>query len=354
MSANIFGERFQGRDKPAWHNIGQVINGNMGTASDVIRSAGLDYQVHKIESVVEIPTPFGVSLTRTGQYALMREPTADDDQWRFFGHVSQSYEVINNLDIAEILDPLTQQWPVETVGALGYGESMFIALKVQGGRVEIKGDEIEEYFLINDNKDGRSGLKVAFTPIRVVCQNTLISGLRQASIGVSLAHLDTARTLRWRVDLLNKLTVSMDSTVDVFRKMAEKVLKSSAIEATFKAAYPGPSKPSKVELMEELNDQYESGSQAVLGSHYEEMEQLSQTWKYYCDMADARRREAKLRLERFNDEFPQTANTAWAVYNAVVENEDWRDGPASMYQSAIFGERARVKRRAMAYLVKSK
>jgi hypothetical protein len=56
-------------------------------------------------------------------------------------------------------------------------------------------------------------------------------------------------------------------------------------------------------------------------------------------------------MAKFNDEQPEVAETGWAVYNAIVENEDFRDGPESLFKSALWGTRARTKNRAfeMAY-----
>ena len=51
------------------------------------------------------------------------------------------------------------------------------------------------------------------------------------------------------------------------------------------------------------------------------------------------------RLDVFNQEFPHIAQTPWAVYNAVVETEDYRRGWDSS-DTMIFGSRAEAKIRA--------
>ena len=48
-------------------------------------------------------------------------------------------------------------------------------------RYIIAGDEIEPYLVIMNSHDGSSGVKVAMTPIRVVCQNTLNLALNSAN-----------------------------------------------------------------------------------------------------------------------------------------------------------------------------
>ena len=46
-----------------------------------------------------------------------------------------------------------------------------------------------------------------------------------------------------------------------------------------------------------------------------------------------------------NQEFSDLANTPWAVYNAIVETEDYRRGSDNS-PSALYGRRADVKARA--------
>jgi len=51
------------------------------------------------------------------------------------------------------------------------------------------------------------------------------------------------------------------------------------------------------------------------------------------------------RFDVFNDEYPRLANTPWAMWQAVVETEDYRRGHADS-ATALFGQRANTKARA--------
>lgn len=343
MSANLFGERFMGNKVPAWHQLGQVFDKPM-TATEAGDECDLFYTVNKLPLVAQEATPFGVSITETGLFGLVREPTQDDPQQRFFGSCSANYEIIQNKELAQLMDILTDEWPVETCAALGNGETTFFLLKAP--LVTVAGDEVQQYFAIVDTKDGKTALQIVFTPVRMVCQNTLITGLRQATASIKLAHIDTIDQVTWRLQLLEKMRGSMGATLDVFEKMAKYTLGASAIEAALKVAYPDPSKPGKVEMMQELGTEAET----ILGEHYERFQSITDSWNYYTNVAAVRRAETMVRLDKFNQEFSDKANTAWAVWNSVVENEDFRTGPASMFESTLFGARARTKKRAMAYL----
>jgi phage/plasmid-like protein (TIGR03299 family) len=52
----------------------------------------------------------------------------------------------------------------------------------------IKKEEIEKYLILTNSHDGKTALKMYFSPIRVVCQNTLILSLMSASSGISIRH----------------------------------------------------------------------------------------------------------------------------------------------------------------------
>ena len=63
-----------------------------------------------------------------------------------------------------------------------------IGLPFKCGEAAIAGEHHKLYYLITDHRDGLGALTIAFTPVRVVCQNTLTTGLNQAKVSVSLSH----------------------------------------------------------------------------------------------------------------------------------------------------------------------
>ena len=67
----------------------------------------------------------------------------------------------------------------ETAGALQGGRKVWMLARMPQ-RYIIAGDEIAPYLVVMNSHDGSSGIKVAMTPIRVVCQNTLNLALSSA------------------------------------------------------------------------------------------------------------------------------------------------------------------------------
>lgn len=337
---NIFGERYFGR-KPAWHKHGTVSEVPM-TAKEALGVINADYEVAKMPQTITVNTLFGSSILESEQFAIVREPTQDDPEYRIFGYCGKNFEVIQNRDMAATIDTLTGKWPVETVGSLGHGETIFMTL--DAGEGEVKGEQVKQYFLVTDTQDGKHALTIAFTPVRVVCQNTLILGLQQATVNVQIQHFDTANEFATRIGLLDKMTDAMGKSMSILNKMAEFVLSDSQIEKVMKAAYPDPKTPRKVQLWNEISA---SGNASAMSLISDQAAKAVNEFEYIVNQSKERRDQAMVLLDKWNDEQPKLANTAWAAYNVVVENADFfRKSVKTESASELFGERAKEKIRA--------
>lgn len=337
---NIFGDRFIGRREPAWHGLGTTFGADeLVTASEAVRRAGIDYQVDVV------PAGFQVNgqWFESDRGAIVRYPTTDDPQYQLFGYASKEYQVIQNVELAHVLDSLCDEWPVETVGALGRGETTFFTLDAGGGQVG--SEDIHQYFLISDNKTGTRSLRVAFTPVRVVCQNTLVSGLRAATVNAAIPHTPGAKAdLDFRVQMMGQMRRAQLNTLQVMTAMTVKKLVDAQVEQVLLAAYPEPPRSAKVDLHKEL-----TGVEGLAGFTPDQVASLlkvSERRDYYVDRASGFRDAARELFGKFNDEHPAYAFTAWAVWNAIVETEDYRRGSDSIGESALFGIRAAAKARA--------
>jgi len=255
MSHELFGERFIGYRQPAWHGLGQVTDVRLG-ALEAIEAAGADYMVHKVPLVArpgeidgqspEVPIP--------DIFAIMREPTPDDPNWATFGTAGPDYTILQNTDIASIIEPLAELWPVETVGVLKAGRTVFITL--DAGSDDVRGEEVEKYFLITDTKDGGTSAKIAFTPVRVVCQNTLTSGLSVAMNTANIPHNpNIMNELNFRVTLIKKMVEAEQTSMAAFRQMAAVSIDEDAAKDIIAAAYTYPNMPARVELLEGMPEE---------------------------------------------------------------------------------------------------
>ena len=352
MPATIFGERFLGVREPAWHELGQVVGVREVDAVQAVQRAGMDYQVTLQPLQVSLPGDAG-NLAIENKFAVVREPTRDDAEYRVFGVVGRLYEPLQNVEIAEAIQPLVDKWPVETAGALGLGERIFLTL--DAGTGEIGGEEVRQFFLVTEAKDGGTSVQVAFTPIRVVCANTLSVGLQEARMNLALDHERGVKSkLQGIATIMAQMEKSIHQTMNVLQNMARFVASQEQVQDLIHYAYTvgqhAPKRSARRPSVKQLlaaggADEQRQDVQDALSSFSAYEKKVQRDGERRLAFAGA----AQERLEVFNGEQPSLANTLWAAYNAVTETEDWRKGPRGddgVAVQALFGERANTKRRA--------
>jgi hypothetical protein len=107
---------------------------------------------------------------------------ADTDE--VLGVVGNDYEVVQNVNAFDFFDAIVGGKDgilYETAGALGKGERIFITAKLPDYIRIGRDDLIKQYLFLTTSHDGYGSITAAFTPIRIVCQNTLNAALRNHS-----------------------------------------------------------------------------------------------------------------------------------------------------------------------------
>ena len=235
MSANLFGERFASRREPAWHRLGEVFKADEKlTASQSMAKADVLFEIQKHPQVVKMSD--GTELD-TNSYAVVREPTTDDPEHRVLATVGREWDMIQAKDLGKMLDPISEKFPVETVGAIGQGEKIFVSLDAGGSK--IAGEDHELYWLITDHRDGTGAMTMAFTPVRVVCQNTLITGLRNSKVSVNLKHNRNITTdTSFYMDIFSQMAQTQESVVTAMNSMTKNKLTDRQVTQIMTSAYP--------------------------------------------------------------------------------------------------------------------
>ncbi len=166
MPANVE-TMFYVREKP-WHGLGTRIE-EAPTSADALVYAGLDWTVEQKNIYAgdgSLIPGYKVNTRSTDNAAL--------------GIVSDRYKVVQNEDAFSFTDDLLGEGVTyETAGSLQGGRKVWMLVRMPH-RYIIAGDEIAPYLVVMNSHDGSSGIKVAMTPIRVVCQNTLNLALNSA------------------------------------------------------------------------------------------------------------------------------------------------------------------------------
>ena len=184
----------------AWHNLGQVVE-QYPTSAEAIKYAGLDFEVIKSPLYTHGK---GVNISNDGEineggnillpdnFATMRTDTNT-----VFGVVGKDYQIVQNTDAFTFLDAIVGGGDgilYETAGALGNGERVFITAKLPGYIRVGNGDDVtEKYIFLVTSHDGTGSITTAFTPVRIVCQNTLNAALINMSNVVRIRHTSGAK-----------------------------------------------------------------------------------------------------------------------------------------------------------------
>lgn len=152
-----------------WHGLGKEIPSDL-TPDQVLVEAGLDWTVEKVPAYATVAG----KKTAIGWSALVR---SEDD--RVLDVVSDDWNPVQNKDAFEFFNDFIAEgdMSMETAGSLRDGQIVWALAKVKDGFSLFGGDEVESYLhFTNFHKYGCS-TDVRFTPIRVVCNNTLTLSL---------------------------------------------------------------------------------------------------------------------------------------------------------------------------------
>ena len=342
MSHEIFGNMAMYNRQVAWHKLGTVFTEPI-TAVDAVRAMGADFQYTLEPLVAAIRNPEGkrVSFPIKDKVAIVRGPAGDDPMPAVMGIASPTYEAIQNVQFAEALDNLTPQWPLETVGVLKGGKTIFFTLKV--GSKQLGSSNLEKYFLVTDSKTGKESTRFMYTNIRVECNNMLQAALRDSAVQGTLVHRQgVADEFRFRTSLLAKLTKTEQEIDDTFEAMTKAVLTVQQRDVVFKAFWPMPKVNGRMDFVNMIAEDDESELRHLRGmgqTAADEFERLiNRSNTVHTDLI-------KLH-EKFCDEFPDHANTAWSAWNVAVEYSDFNNFTDSTPYASIFGDRSRRKQNA--------
>jgi phage/plasmid-like protein (TIGR03299 family) len=155
-----------------WHGLGVKVPGDL-TPAQMLDAAGLDWTVEKITAYAKV----GGKQVDIGQSALVR--SMDN---KILDVVSNDWNPVQNEEAFEFFNEFVAAGDMEmhTAGSLKEGQIVWGLAKVKESFELFKGDQIDSYLLFsNFHKYGYS-TDVRFTPIRVVCNNTLTLSLNSA------------------------------------------------------------------------------------------------------------------------------------------------------------------------------
>lgn len=142
--------------------------------------AGLDWSVAKKPLAIASTEGDIAGTMAEGVFGVFRT-----DRWQCLGAVGSDYECLQNRDIFEQFQPFLDagQLSFESCGSLDEGRRVFVQARLCQEDTDIGGgDTIAPMLLIASSHDGSLATRVGFTPVRVVCQNTLSAAVSRGGL----------------------------------------------------------------------------------------------------------------------------------------------------------------------------
>lgn len=233
-----------------WHGLGVKVSNDL-TPEQMLKAAGLDWTVDPVELFAEV----GDKRLATGHRALVRS----SDQ-RVLDVITDDWNPVQNQAAFEFFNDFVAHgdMSMETAGSLKDGKIVWALAKVKesfdlfGGK-----DRVDAYLHFTNPHSYGQSIDVRFTPIRVVCNNTLTLSLNTKSknmvkvshrrefdadmvkeaLGVAKHKLDKYKEM---AQFLSKKRYNDENVVDYFKRIfpvltqkqdSEKVLSKSAERA---------------------------------------------------------------------------------------------------------------------------
>ena len=208
MAANVE-TMFSVREKP-WHGLGTMVS-EAPTSEEALRLGGLDW------NVIQKPIYTNCGLVE-GYKANVR-----DTDHTVLGVVTDKYRVVQNKEAFQFTDNLLGEGVrYETAGALQNGRKVWLLARLPREYV-ISGERISPYLVFSNAHDGTGAIKVAVTPIRVVCNNTLNLALSTAKRSFSMIHAGDVQgkigEARQALFLADKYMEELGKEIERLRKM---------------------------------------------------------------------------------------------------------------------------------------
>jgi phage/plasmid-like protein (TIGR03299 family) len=293
--ANIENMFYISSEGEPWHGLGKPVTSAL-TAEQALVESGQNWTVR----TEGLQTTSGLPITDGRRCrAIVR-----DDTDEVLGIVGRRYQPIQNADAFNFLDSLAAERTIRfhTAGVLGRGERIWILAQLHGDIVIPKTDDVIKKFLLFSNQhDGCGSGRAFWTPVRVVCQNTLNQATRNAKgEGVVIRHTGDLQSKIVEARRILGLAVRAYDDFDSQVKKAAKFRLSDAQRKAYFASIYGPKSKRRNDEDGDVGDP---------------------------DEASTRTRHTLERLERLAEEGKGNGvkgirGSAWAAYNAVTEYVD--------------------------------
>lgn len=214
----------------AWHALGTVLPDTFtaGEAMTHGRLGGWNVRKEPIYTLVN-----GQQLIVPDRYAVVRDNPVVQGLSDVLGDVGKVYHVIQNEELAGLLDALVDESGAhfETAGAIDGGRRVFITMKLPG-HLKVGGvDPVGQYLAAMTSHDGSMQTTLMVTPVRIVCQNTMNLAFQNSSHMFKVRHTSGAPKM-----MMHQAREALEFTfkyLEGFQAEAEQLINTTMTQRVF-------------------------------------------------------------------------------------------------------------------------
>jgi phage/plasmid-like protein (TIGR03299 family) len=214
--AHLVEQMFSVKETP-WHRLGHIVN-QAPTAAEAIKLAGLNWKVNE----ASISRNDGSQPEVIDSHKLLFR----DDNGKQLGIVGRDYTPLQNEKAFEFFNPFIESGlaSFETAGSLREGKTVWVLAKLNKDPIVIgKDDLVNKYLLLSNGHDGLTAVRVGFTPIRVVCANTLAMSVNaKESKLIRVIHSQHVNTRLDKIqEIVNAADAKFQATAEQYQALAK-------------------------------------------------------------------------------------------------------------------------------------
>lgn len=292
-----------------WHGLGTALTDeDLYSWPTACEKSGLAWEVELV------PLVTADTQTQVDHRAVRRKSDG-----RILGTVGPRFCVLQNKDAFAWFQPFlaAREAALHTAGSLRRGSRVWVLAKLNRDPLVIApGDEVEKFILLSHGHDGSLAVRVGFTPVRVVCANTL--SMAHGSDASKLIRCKHTKVLHQNLanirEVMDVANQQFEATAEQYRLLARKSINQADLRRYVKRV-----------LKVDDNDQPST--------------RLKKTMDEIIGLCESGR----------GNTLPSVSGTYWSAYNGVTEWLAYQRGHSqeNRVNSLWFGPSAETNRQAL-------
>jgi phage/plasmid-like protein (TIGR03299 family) len=292
-----------------WHRLGTALDeADLYDWQSTARKAGLDWEAERV------PLVTADTKEQVARFAVRRKTDG-----RILGTVGPRYTLLQNKDAFQWFQPFldAQEAALHTAGSLVQGSRIWVLAKLNRDPLLIaEGDEVEKFVLLSHSHDGSLAVRVGFTPVRVVCANTL--AMAHGADASKLIRIRHSRSVHQNLEnireVMNLANQEFEATAEQYRLLARKDINQADLDKYVRRVFKIEAAGEESTRMKNILEQIAGLAEGGVGNN-----------------------------------IPSIRGSYWAAYNGVTEYLTHQQGrsESNRLNSLWFGQNANINRHAL-------